>query len=132
MPFEPTLNKTEQYTIQNPVPAEEHVPFIDGNVIKNISYQGYPGYEHPHPRAGGSRAPGSAEGALDRTAEQMAKLFSGSEDQDVTALSETVRAEWGITEPFNKLAMASPAAGLTSLADDLKRARACRLLPKFT
>ena len=39
VPFEPTLNKNEQYTTQNPTPAEEHVPPIGDNVIKNISHQ---------------------------------------------------------------------------------------------
>ena len=32
-------------------------------------------------------------GALDRTAELLAKLLSGSEGPDVTALSEAVKAE---------------------------------------
>ena len=33
-------------------------------------------------------------GALDRTAELLAKLLSGSEDPDVTALSEAVKVNW--------------------------------------
>ena len=39
-------------------------------------------------------------GALDRTAELLAKLLSGSEDPDVTALSEAVKAKLGITQTF--------------------------------
>ena len=39
-------------------------------------------------------------GALDRTAELLAKLVSGSEGSDVTALSEAVKAKFGITEPL--------------------------------
>ena len=41
-------------------------------------------------------------GLLDRTAELLAKLLSGSEHLDVTALSEAVKAELGITEPLPK------------------------------
>ena len=59
-------------------------------------------------------------GALDRTAELLAKLFSGSEDPDVTALSETVKAELGITEPLPNPALASPSPGLSTLAENLK------------
>ena len=69
---------------------------------------------HEHPRAWhpdlptSSRAPEKGldplhpeptYGALDRTAELLAKLLSGSEDPDVTALSEAVKAKLGITEP---------------------------------
>ena len=43
--------------------------------------------------------PEPTHGALDRTAELLAKLLSGSEDPDVTALSEAVKAKLGITEP---------------------------------
>ena len=50
--------------------------------------EAYPAYEHPHPRVGGAHTPGPADGALDRTAEMLAKLLSGSEDPDVTALPE--------------------------------------------
>ena len=71
-------------------------------------------------------------GALDRTAELLAKLLSGSEDRDVTALSEAVRAKLGITEPLPKAALASPSPGLRTLAEDLKRLRGSRLLPKVT
>ena len=77
-----------------------------------------------------SHIPGPAYGALDRTAEVLAKLLSGSEDPDVTALSEAVRVTLGITEPVTKSAMLSPSPGLTSLADDLKGSRVSRLLPK--
>ena len=60
-------------------------------------------------------------GALDRTAELLAKLLSGSEDPDVTALSEAVKAKLGITEPLPKPALGSPSPGLSKLAEDLKR-----------
>ena len=69
-------------------------------------------------------------GVLDRTAELLAKLLSGSEDPDVTALSEAVKAKLGITEPLPKPALASPSTGSTTLAEDLKRSRVSRLLPK--
>ena len=73
-------------------------------------------------------------GALDRTAELLAKLLSGSEDPDVAALSEAVKAKLGITElePLPKPALLSPSPGLSTLADDLKRSRVSRLLPKVT
>ena len=71
-------------------------------------------------------------GALDRTAELLAKLLSGSEDPDVTALSEAVKAKLGITEPLPKPALLSTSPGLSTLADDLKRSRVSRLLPKVT
>ena len=60
-------------------------------------------------------------GALDRTAELLAKLLSGTEDPDVTAPSEAVKAKLGITEPLPKPALLSPSPGLSMLADDLKR-----------
>ena len=41
--------------------------------------------------------PEPTHGALDRTAELLAKLLSGSEDPDVTALSEAVKGKLGIT-----------------------------------
>ena len=69
---------------------------------------------------------------MDRTAEPSAKLLSGSEDPDVTALSEAVKAKLGITEPLRKPALLSPPPGLSTLADDLKRSRVSRLLPKVT
>ena len=102
---------------------------------------------HEHPRAWHpdlpttSRAPEKSPdslhpeptyGALDRTAELLAKLLSGSEDPDVTALSEAVKAKLGITEPLPKPALLSPSPGLSTLADDLKRSRVPRLLPKVT
>ena len=40
-------------------------------------------------------------GALDRTAELLAKLLSGSEDPGLKALSEAVKAKSGITEPLS-------------------------------
>ena len=76
--------------------------------------------------------PEPTHGALDRTAERLAKLLSGSEDRDVTALSEAVKAKLGITEPLPKQAPLSPSPGLSTLADDLKRSRVSRLLPKVT
>ena len=76
--------------------------------------------------------PEPTHGALDRTAELLAKLLSGSEDPDVTALSEAVKAKLGITEPLPQPALLSPSPGLSTLADDLKRSRVSRLLPKVT
>ena len=40
--------------------------------------------------------PEATYGALDRTAELLAKLLSGSEDPHVTALSEAVKAKLGV------------------------------------
>ena len=71
-------------------------------------------------------------GALDRTAEPLAKLLSGSEDPDVTALSEAVKAKLGITAPLPKPALLSRLPGLSTLADDLKRSRVSRLLTKVS
>ena len=79
-----------------------------------------------------SRLPEPTYGALDRTAELLAKLLSRSEDPHVTALSEAVKAKLGITEPLPKPAPASPSPGWSTLAEDLKRARVSRLLPKVT
>ena len=67
-----------------------------------------------------------------RTAELLAKLLSGSEDPDVTALSEAVKAKSSITEPSSKPATATPSPGLSTLAEDLKGSRVSRLLPKVT
>ena len=50
----------------------------------------------------------------------------------MTALSEAVKAELGITEPLPKPALLSPSPGWSTLADDLKRTRVSRLLPKVT
>ena len=71
-------------------------------------------------------------GALDRTAEVLAKLLSGSEDSDVTALFEDVKAKLGITEPLPKPALLSPSPGWSTVADDLEVSRVSRLLPKVT
>ena len=94
---------------------------------------------HEHPRAKhpdlpimDPLRPEPTHGALDRTAELLAKLLSGSEDPDVTALSEAVKAKLGISEPLPKPALLSPSPGLSTLADDLKRSRVSRLLPKVT
>ena len=76
--------------------------------------------------------PEPTHGALDRTAELLAKSLSGSEDTDVTALSEAVKAKLGITEPLPQPALASPSPELSTLAEDLKRSRVSRLLPKVT
>ena len=77
-----------------------------------------------------SHLPGPTYGGLDRTTELPARLLSGSKDPDVTALSEAVKVKLGITEPLPKPAQASPSPGLSTLADDLKRSRVSRLLPK--
>ena len=94
---------------------------------------------HEHPRARHPDlpimdllCPEPTHGALHRTAERLAKLLSGSEDPDVTALSEAVKAKLGITEPLPKPALLPPSPGLSTLADDLKRSRVSRLLPKVT
>ena len=71
-------------------------------------------------------------GALDPTAESLAKILYGSEYPDVTALSEAVKVKLGITEPLPKPALLSPSPGLSTLTDDLKRSRVSRLLPKVT
>ena len=76
--------------------------------------------------------PEPTDGALDRTAELLAKLLSGSEDPDLTALSEAVKGKLGITEHSSQPALASPSPALSTLADDLKRSRVSRLLPKVT
>ena len=74
--------------------------------------------------------PEPTHGALDRTAELLAKLLSGPEDPDVTALSEAVKAKLGIIEHLPQPALASPSPGLSTLADDLKRSRVPRLPAK--
>ena len=71
-------------------------------------------------------------GALDHTAELLAKLLSGSEDPDLTALSEAIKAKLGIAEPLPKQELPSLSPGLSTLAEDLKRSRVSRLLPKVT
>ena len=43
--------------------------------------------------------PEPSHGALGRTAEVLAKLLSGSEDTDVSSLSEAVTPQLGISEP---------------------------------
>ena len=78
------------------------------------------------------RFPGPTYGALDGTAELLAKLLSGSEDPDVTALCEAVKAKLGITESLPKPALGLPSPELSTLADDLKQSRVSRLLPKVT
>ena len=65
-------------------------------------------------------------GALDHTAELLAKLLSGSEDPDVTALSESIKAKLGIAEPQPKPELPSLSPGLSTLAEDLKRSRVSR------
>ena len=71
-------------------------------------------------------------GALDHTAELLAKLQFGSEDPDVTALSEAIKAKLGIAERLPKTELSSPSPGLSTLAEDLKRSRVSRLFPKVT
>ena len=101
--------------------------------VQNCQLQREPPKSEVHPAyVEGPDLPGPGYGALDCTAELLAKLLSGPEDPDVTALCKAVRAKFGITEPLTKPAMASPSPGLTSLADDLKRSRLSRLLPKIT
>ena len=93
---------------------------------------------HEHPRAWHpdlpttSRAPEKSlhllhpeptHGALDRTAEPLAKLLSGSEDPDVTALSEAVTGKLGITNPLPRPALLSGSPGLSTLANDPKLSR---------
>ena len=92
----------------------------------------HPGARHPDLPIMDPLRQEPTHGALDRTAEPLAKLLSGSEDPDVTALSEAVKAKLGITEPLPKPALLSPSPGLSTLADDLKRSRVSRLLPKVT
>ena len=75
---------------------------------------------------------GPTYGAVDRTAELLAKLLSGSDAQDVTALSEAVKAKLGIPEPLPESVLSSPSPGLSTMADHLKRSRVSRLLPKVT
>ena len=94
--------------------------------------QEHPRARHPDLPIMDPLRPEPTHGALDRTAELLAKLLSGSEDPDVTALSEAVKAKLGITEPLPKPALLSPSPGLSTLADDLKRSRVSRLLPKVT
>ena len=98
----------------------------------------YPRPCYPTPRApevGPTRVeeqhhPRPTYGALDHTAELLAKLLSGSEDPDVTALSEAIKAKLGIAEPLPKPELPSLSPGLSTLAEDLKRSRVSRLLPK--
>ena len=68
-----------------------------------------------------SHLPEPTHGAPDCTAKLLAKLLSGSEDPDVTALSEAVKGKLGITEPLPQPALASPSPGLSMLAEDPKR-----------
>ena len=89
------------------------------------------------PKVGLTRAeeqhhPRPTYGALDHTAELLAKLLSGSEDPDVTALLEAIKAKLGIAEPLPKPELSSLSPGLSTLAEDLKRSRVSRLLPKVT
>ena len=95
--------------------------------------------EYPTPRApevGPTRVeehhPRPTYGTLDQTAELLAKFLSGSEDPDVTALSEAIKAKLGIAEPLPKPEFLSLSPGLSTLAEDLKRSRVSGLLPKVT
>ena len=100
----------------------------------------YPRPCYPTPRApevGPTRVeeqhhPRPTYGALDHTAELLAKLLSGSEGPDVTALSEAIKAKLGIAEPLPNPELPSLSPGLSTLAEDLKRSRVSRLLPKVT
>ena len=87
--------------------------------------------EYPTPRApevGPTRVeeqhhPRPTYGALDQTAELLAKFLSGSKDPDVTALSEAIKAKLGIAEPLPKPELLSLSPGLSTLAEDLKRSK---------
>ena len=83
-------------------------------------------------RVEGQHHPRPTYGALDHTAELLAKLLSGSEEKNVTALSEAVKAKLGIAEPLPKPELSSASPGVSTLANDLKRSRVSRLLPKVT
>ena len=90
-----------------------------------------------NPKVGPTRVeeqhhPRPTYGALDHTAELLAKLLSGSEDPDVTALWEAIKAKLGIAETLPKPELSSPSPGLSTLAEDLKRSRVSRVLPKVT
>ena len=72
-----------------------------------------PGPEYPccptprAPEVGSTRVeeqhhPRPTYGALDHTAELLAKLLSGSENPEMTALSEAIEANLGIAEPLPK------------------------------
>ena len=50
----------------------------------------------------------------------------------MTALSDAIKAKLGIAEPLPKPELSFPSPGLSTLADDLKRSRVSRLLPKVT
>ena len=50
----------------------------------------------------------------------------------MTALSEAIKAKLGISEPLPKPALLSSSPGLSTLADDLKRSRVSRLLPRVS
>ena len=50
----------------------------------------------------------------------------------MTALSEAMKAKLGIAEPLTKPELSSPSPGLSTLAEDPKRSRVSRLLPKVT
>ena len=50
----------------------------------------------------------------------------------MTALLEAVKAKLGIAEPLPKQELSSSPPGLSTLAEDLKRSRVSRLLPKVT
>ena len=67
-------------------------------------------------RVEGQHHPRPTYGALDHTAELLAKLLSGSEDPDVTTLSEAVKAKLGIAEPSPKPELSSCSPGLSMLA----------------
>ena len=94
-------------------------------------------HEHPrtwHPEMPimDPHRPEPNHGALDHATEFLAKLLSGSEDPDVTALSEAVKAKFGITEPLPKPALLSPSPRSGTSADDLRRSRVSRSLPNVT
>ena len=100
------------------------------SLLKQPRVHEHPRARHPDLPITDPLRPEPTHGALDCTAELLAKLLTGSESLDVTALSEAVKAKLGTTEPLPKPALLSPSPGLSTLADDLKRSRVSRLLPK--
>ena len=61
---------------------------------------------------------------MDKTVELLTKILSGSEDPEVTALSEAIKARHGITMPLEKPVTLSP--GVETLVRDVKTCRGIR------
>ena len=135
----------EPLTVHGSIPRTDLGSYQRSDRTETTSLPRRPRYEYPRAccptpgapevcptRGEGHHHPGPTYGALDHTAELLAKLLSGSDDPDVTALSEAVKAKLGIAEPLPKPESSSLSPGLSTLADDLKRSRVSRLLPKVT